>query len=85
MVLSTFEPKSPAQIPTPDSVFEAAATTQTDILFCVPATVEVSIFTGALTLIRTIDSHQYPPKAWSRNPACVKWLATRMGIVSSSA
>ncbi len=48
MVLSTFGPKSPAQIPTPDSVFEAAATTQTDILFCVPATVEVSIFMAVL-------------------------------------
>ncbi|KAF8200271.1 hypothetical protein BJ912DRAFT_921743 [Pholiota molesta] len=40
LVVSAFEPKSPAQIPTPDNLFQAAVATHSDIIFCVPAIIE---------------------------------------------
>ncbi|TFK39396.1 acetyl-CoA synthetase-like protein [Crucibulum laeve] len=40
LVVSVFEPKSPAQVPTPDGLFKAAVATNTDLIFCVPAFIE---------------------------------------------
>jgi hypothetical protein len=43
LTLSVFEPKSPVPIPTPDGLFQAAVATNSDIMFCVPAFIEVLI------------------------------------------
>ncbi|KAF9471438.1 acetyl-CoA synthetase-like protein [Pholiota conissans] len=40
LVVSAFEPKSPAQIPTPENLFQGAVGTESDIIFCVPAIIE---------------------------------------------
>ncbi|EPQ59006.1 acetyl-CoA synthetase-like protein [Gloeophyllum trabeum ATCC 11539] len=40
-VLAYFEPKSPAPTPTPDSLFDGARKTNSDVIFCVPSFVEV--------------------------------------------
>ncbi|KAF8968163.1 hypothetical protein BDZ97DRAFT_1655638 [Flammula alnicola] len=40
LIISAFEPKCPAQIPTPDNLFQAAVATNSDIIFCVPAIIE---------------------------------------------
>ncbi|KAF8200278.1 hypothetical protein BJ912DRAFT_1020035 [Pholiota molesta] len=40
LVVSAFEPKSPAQIPTPDNLFQAAVATSSDIILCVPSIIE---------------------------------------------
>ncbi|KAF8990609.1 hypothetical protein BDQ17DRAFT_1433645 [Cyathus striatus] len=39
-VLSAFEPRSPAVVPTPDGLFKAAVATNSDIIFCVPSFIE---------------------------------------------
>lgn len=39
--MTAFKPKSPAMIPTPDSVFKDAIATKSDIIYCVPSFVEV--------------------------------------------
>lgn len=41
LVLCVFQPRSPAIIPEPDSVIQAARATKSDIIFCVPSFVEV--------------------------------------------
>lgn len=41
LVLSAFEPKVIPTIPTPDSLFLAAKSTDSDIIFCVPSFIEV--------------------------------------------
>ncbi|KZT01340.1 acetyl-CoA synthetase-like protein [Laetiporus sulphureus 93-53] len=40
LVISSFEPKSPAPVPTPDALFTAAKATNSDIIFCVPSFIE---------------------------------------------
>ncbi|PPR02158.1 hypothetical protein CVT26_012119 [Gymnopilus dilepis] len=40
LVISAFEPSSPAHVPTPQSHFQAAIATNSDIIFCVPAIIE---------------------------------------------
>ncbi|EGN97840.1 hypothetical protein SERLA73DRAFT_109083 [Serpula lacrymans var. lacrymans S7.3] len=40
MILSVFEPKSPATVPTADNAFKHAIDTNSDIIFCVPSFVE---------------------------------------------
>ncbi|KAJ3897995.1 hypothetical protein F5879DRAFT_910286 [Lentinula edodes] len=40
VVVATFKPHSPAILPTPENLFEAATATKSDILFCVPAFIE---------------------------------------------
>ncbi|KAH9841056.1 uncharacterized protein C8Q71DRAFT_436612 [Rhodofomes roseus] len=40
LVVSSFEPKSPAPVPTPDALFVAAKATESDIVFCVPSFIE---------------------------------------------
>ena len=44
LVISTFEPNSPPQLPTPEGLYQSAKASDTDIVFCVPAFLEVSIF-----------------------------------------
>lgn len=41
MVFSAFEPKTPAALPTPDAVFQAARATNSDLVFVAPAFIEV--------------------------------------------
>lgn len=43
IVLSVFQPRSPAIISEPDSVMKASMATRSDIIFCVPSFVEVSL------------------------------------------
>lgn len=43
LVISAFEPKSPAQLPTPDNLFQAAVATHSDVIFCVPAIIEAGL------------------------------------------
>ncbi|KAF8825494.1 hypothetical protein HHX47_DHR6000275 [Lentinula edodes] len=40
VVVATFKHHSPAILPTPENLFEAATATKSDILFCVPAFIE---------------------------------------------
>ncbi|KAH9934352.1 uncharacterized protein B0H18DRAFT_556620 [Fomitopsis serialis] len=40
LVVSSFEPKSPAPVPTPDTLFVAAKATKSDVVFCVPSFIE---------------------------------------------
>ncbi|KAF8898448.1 acetyl-CoA synthetase-like protein [Infundibulicybe gibba] len=40
LTIAVFEPKSPAQLPTPDNTFHGALTTDSDVVLCVPAIVE---------------------------------------------
>lgn len=42
LVVTAFEPRSPAIFPDPDTVMKASMDTKSDILFCVPSFVEVS-------------------------------------------
>lgn len=42
LVVTAFEPRSPAIFPDPDTVMKASIDTKSDILFCVPSFVEVS-------------------------------------------
>ncbi|KAJ3847468.1 hypothetical protein EV368DRAFT_51127 [Lentinula lateritia] len=40
VVIAAFKPQSPAVLPTPENLFEAATAARSDILFCVPAFIE---------------------------------------------
>ncbi|KAK0461852.1 uncharacterized protein EV420DRAFT_1665230 [Desarmillaria tabescens] len=42
LVVSAFEPKSPALLPTPDNLFVSARAAQSDVIFCVPSFIEVN-------------------------------------------
>lgn len=44
VVITAFEPRSPAIFPDPDSVLKACMDSKSDIIFCVPSFVEVSEF-----------------------------------------
>jgi hypothetical protein len=44
MMLTSFKPKIPATLPSPDTVMKGAIDTKSDILFCVPSFVEVGNF-----------------------------------------
>ncbi|EGO29034.1 hypothetical protein SERLADRAFT_444920 [Serpula lacrymans var. lacrymans S7.9] len=41
VIITVFEPKSPAIVPTPEVVFKHAVDTNSDLIFCVPSFVEV--------------------------------------------
>ncbi|KAK0463970.1 uncharacterized protein EV420DRAFT_1638889 [Desarmillaria tabescens] len=40
LAVSTFEPRSPAILPTPENLFDSARTVQSDVVFCVPSFIE---------------------------------------------
>lgn len=40
LIVSAFEPKTPAPMPTPDGLFKAAKATDSDVIFCVPSIIE---------------------------------------------
>ncbi|PBL02838.1 acetyl-CoA synthetase-like protein [Armillaria gallica] len=40
LVVSAFEPKSPAMLPTPENLFASARAAQSDVIFCVPSFIE---------------------------------------------
>ena len=43
IVITAFEPRTPAIFPDPDSVIKACMDSKSDIIFCVPSFVEVSL------------------------------------------
>lgn len=59
-VMAAFEPKSPAVVPTPDNLFKAAVATNSDVIFCVPAFIEVSGFgVGKEAMTKYFILHMY--------------------------
>lgn len=51
-IISTYKPSSPAIVPTPESFFEGAVATNSDMIFSVPSIIEV----GFCLLVKESDN-----------------------------
>ena len=77
--LTSFRPKVPATLPSPDAVFQGAFDTKSDIIFCVPSFVEVCFDSSRVE--KASDRNHI--QLWSKNPGCVAHLATVKAVVGS--
>lgn len=78
VTITAFKPQLPARAPAPEGVLKGAMQTNSDLLFSVPAMIEVSSLGARI--------HCYadtPAQEWCKIPEQVDWIVQRQGVVGT--